>query len=199
MDRTYPFDSPVAILSFPYFSIVDKVRLSLSLVYLKITNKYQMFEKLTALSWAYKYMGQTVTRIVWGPLFSGKFAQHKDKISLTWFWARIKKRTPKLGYPYGGFASFTQSLVRQIQKMDGIIVLSDGVKKVRRTKNGFAIQTDKRTKLHADKILVTTPSFLLSKLFPMLPSAYKKKLEATRYLSAQVLVLRPSLSVPGGC
>lgn len=189
-DHIHPFDSPLAILSFPFFSLLDKFRLSLSLLYLKASNDYHKFENTSALFWIDKYMGKAARRIVWEPLFKGKFGEHKDSVLLTWFWARIKKRTPRLVYPIGGFASFTERLVKKIKKMGGKIVLGDGVNKINRTRNGFVIQTVKGAKLQADKILVTTPSSLLPKLFPNLPSSYKKTLEATQYLSAQVLVLR---------
>ncbi len=189
-EKIYPFDSPLSILSFPFFSLLDKARLSASLLYLKLSNSYAKFEDTLALRWINTYMGKNVSRIIWEPLFNGKFGEHKEKISLTWFWARIKKRTPKLAYPEGGFGSFTATLLKEIKKIGGIVLVSDGVSKIAKVRNSFIILTEKGARYKADKILVTTPSFLLPKLFPKLPTSYKKRVKSIKYLSAQVLVLR---------
>ena len=64
-------------------------------------------------------MGKKSFAMIWEPLFMNKFGKFADNISLAWFWARIKKRTPSLAYPKGGFLEFAKALTKQIEKNGG--------------------------------------------------------------------------------
>lgn len=186
--KIYPFDSPRSILQFPHFSFGDKVRVGATLLYLKLMKNNTMFESTSALPWIKRWMGYTATRIVWEPLFRGKFGENKQQILLTWFWARIKKRTPKLAYPAGGFATLTTKLVKRIQRMGGEIRTETEIKRILKNDNGWSVTTTKG-KVKADVVLVTAPSVVLARLFPQLKKAYRRRIESIKHLSAQVLIL----------
>ncbi|MFH1244030.1 MAG: FAD-dependent oxidoreductase [bacterium] len=188
-DKNFSFDSPLSIITFPFFSLIDKIRLGGALGYLKFVNNYRKLESVLALPWMNKWMGKTVTAIVWDPLFRGKFSKFRSKISLVWFWARIKKRTATLAYPEGGFASFTGTLMRKIRESGGQIMLEEQVTNIKKKRGEFVITTKKRVILRADKILVTTPSSVMTKLFTDFPASYRCKLQNIKHLSAQVLIL----------
>lgn len=185
-----PFDSPISVLKFPHLGLADKIRVGLVTMYLKILMDYSRLEGQLALEWVQKYMGKRATKIIWEPLFGGKFGKYKDKIALTWFWARIKKRTPKLAYPAGGFGAFTHKLVTEIRKHGGEIYTGLGVGQIRSSKSGVLLTTDSGNKQRFDKVIVTAPSFVLPKMLPQLPKPVVKKLSSIEHLFAQVLILR---------
>ena len=188
--QSAPFDSALSILRFPHFSLLDKVKVGATVVYLKLLSDYSQLEGTLALPWIRLYMGERATKIIWEPLFHGKFGEYKDKITLTWFWARIKKRTPRLAYPRGGFGAFTQTLVERITENGGGILTGVSVKQIRSTKTGISVKTDSGKQLKFDRVLVTAPSFVLPKLLPQLPKSYVNKLLSIEHLFAQVLILR---------
>lgn len=174
--KRLPFDNPLSLLTFPYLPLLDRLRMGLSLAYLKLVSNYEKFEGKKAYPWIKKWMGQKSTELIWNPLLSGKFGEFKNEIALTWFWARIKKRTPALAYPEGGFKKFADYLGKEIIKLGGKILLKTEVKKIEDLK-----------KEH-DKIIVTLPSPIFEKI-ANLPASYKKRINSISHLHAQVLIL----------
>jgi len=152
-----PFDSPLAIFQAPFLSWPSKLRVALTTTYLKATNNWQGLEKITATKWLPKYYGQQAYQNLWEPLLTGKFADQKDKISMAWFWARIKKRSQRLGYFQGGTQTLINALVKQIKTNNGTIKFNQEVKSLKNLK-------------HFDKIIITTPAnkFFKTKLPPMI-------------------------------
>lgn len=174
--KRFAFDSAISLLQFPYLSIFDKLRMGSSLAYLKLSGNHKKFEGKLAYPWIKKYMGENAFNLIWDPLLTGKFGTHKNNIALTWFWARIKKRTPSLAYPEGGFKNFADHLGNEIKKLDGKIYLNTGVKNLEELKKDY------------DKIIVTLPSPVFAKI-ANLPKNYKKRITSIPHLHAQVLIL----------
>ena len=120
-------DSPLSVLKFPHLPLPDKLRTGLVTAYLKTTNDWKGFEKITAVEWLKKFYGQKAFEVLWQPLLKAKFGDEADKVSMVWFWARIKKRSTKLGYIRGGFQVLIDKLVEKIKEADGEIVLNHEV------------------------------------------------------------------------
>ena len=89
---------------------------------LKLLPFQKSLEKITAKAFILKYMGKKSWQFIWQSLFEGKFRQDADKIPAIWFWARIKKRSSRLGYPEGGFANLITKMVEAIKKQGGQIL-----------------------------------------------------------------------------
>jgi protoporphyrinogen oxidase len=139
-------------------------------------------------------MGKKSFAMIWEPLFINKFGKFANNISLAWFWARIKKRTPLLAYPKGGFLEFAKALTREIKKNGGkfyfsteVIELSSDAKPEIKF---HRIGTLKFEIENYDAVIVTLPSFLFLKLAPTLPKDYQEKLEKLQSLGATNLILR---------
>lgn len=123
----YPLDSPASILKFPYLDIVSKIKMGISLGYLKLAPNWKNLEKITAKNYILKSMGTKPWRIIWQPLLEGKFGKYAETIPASWFWARIKKRSVYLGYPEGGFENFVKKATLAFEKMGGKIIYGQGV------------------------------------------------------------------------
>lgn len=191
--KIYQLDSPLTVLKFPLLSILDRLKMSAVIGFLKYDPFWKMLEKYKASIILPKLMGKKSYEMIWEPLFINKFGKFANDISLAWFWARIKKRTPSLAYPKGGFLKFAEELANQIKKMGGkisfgteIIELKNGNKVIIKYKNALGkIETD-----IFDKAIVTTPSFLFLKIVPNLPKNYKDNLIKLTGLGATNLMLR---------
>jgi protoporphyrinogen oxidase len=122
------FDSPIAVLKFPYFSLLEKIRFGLVTLYLRLSNNYLAFEKIAASTWLKKNYGEKVYQILWEPLLKSKFPFKTEQISLSWFWARIKVRGGKLGYLKGSLKTLTQKLTEEIKKNKGKIMTAHEIK-----------------------------------------------------------------------
>ncbi len=186
--KRLPFDSLTSVLRFPYLTLIDKLRLGFFVIYLKLTDNYRSFEGQKALPWIKKFMGVKVTNLIWDPLFTGKFGRYKDSIALTWFWARIKKRTPSLAYPEGGFEAFTQSLAQKIENQGGNINLNSLVTKIKSNQNKCSLEVNGKN-FSFDKIIITLPSPIFIRLCSELPKTYVKKISSILHLHALILIL----------
>ncbi len=121
------FDSPLSLISFPFLSFPNRLRTGIITSYLKLTSDWKSFENITAFSWLKKYYGKRSFEILWKPLLLGKFGNQAEKISMSWFWARIKKRSQRLGYFEGGFQVLINRLVEKIRDGGGEIYLNQEI------------------------------------------------------------------------
>jgi len=170
------FDTPWAVLSFPYLNILEKLRVGLVTGWLKITPFWQHLEKVTAERWLKKYYGKKAYQMLWEPLLKAKFGNKYEGIPASWFWARIKKRTNRLGYLEGGLLTLVESLAAKIKEGSGEIILGAEVKNLNELGD-------------FDKIIVTTSPESFLKIAPDLPKDYKIKIQKLESVGAIALVL----------
>ena len=172
----FQFDSLVSVLKSPFLSFWDKVRAGIVTAFLKTTSNWQALEKVTAQKWLERYYGPKAYQILWEPLIKAKFGQKSDEISAAWFWARIKKRSQRLGYFEGGFQTLTDRLAWKITKSQGKIRLNSEIKNLKEV-------------LGFDRIIFagSVPAFL--KIVPKVPINYRNQLGKLEMLGAVNLVL----------
>jgi protoporphyrinogen oxidase len=120
-EQIHHFDSPLSLLKFPFLSPVAKIRTGLTTLYLQKTTRWQPLEQLRAVDWLPRYYGRTAYQILWEPLLKSKFGRYYDQISMAWFWARLNKRSPQLGYLQGGFQTLIDALIKKITALGGKI------------------------------------------------------------------------------
>ena len=186
--KTLPLDNALSLLSFPHLPLIDKIRMGIIIFYLKQINNYKTLEGKEASSWIRKWMGEKNFSLIWDPLLGGKFSEYKNQIALTWFWARIKKRTPKLAYPEGGFKIFADKLGAEIEKLGGQFYLNTVITELKSSNSKCQIVANNKT-YGFDKIIVTLPSPIFTKIAKGLPKSYISKITSIAHLHAQVLIL----------
>ena len=201
--RIWNFASPKDLLTFTPLSFLDRVRLGLVTLYLQKTKNWRRFESVTALEWLQKRVGRRPYEVIWEPMLRGKFGRHYDKVSMAWLWGKIYLRVAsreriwekeKLGYPMGSFGEIFDALDREIKRMGGDVRLSTGVRRVI-VEDGRAVGLEVQTRgaepetKRYDAIIATTPSYVFTRLAPMLPEDYKQRLSDVTYLSAVLAIL----------
>lgn len=193
--KTFRFDSPFSILTFPCLPIVDRIRLGYWALRLKLTSNPKQFEDQKAGPWISEHMGEKSYRLIWAPLLQAKFGEFKDDIALTWFWARIYKRTQSLAYPEGGFMEFTQNLEARIKNLGGKLILDAEITNITSDDAGIKVTFNKQglsgrnQVLNFDKVISTLPSPILVKVAPQLPKSYTTRITSIPHLHAQNLIL----------
>lgn len=192
----YQLDSPYHVLTFPLLSPIERMRMGLALAVLRYNPLWQPFEYFSATRFLPSFLGTSAYKLLWEPLFWGKFKECMNDVSMVWFWNRIKKRTPILVYPQGGYLSFAKHLEREIINtglatisyntvVTNIRVASDNRVTLRYGK------TPKEARQHLfDKIVVTLPVSAFVHLAPQLPHAYISQLLRLKGLGAVNVILR---------
>lgn len=166
----YQLDSPMNLLTFPGLSAPDKLRTAALLGLLKLTPFWKPLENITAEHLLTSIGGNRAYKVLWEPLLVGKFGTFAPTIQAAWFWARIKKRTPRLAYMEGGFRTLIAALEKTIKKQGGIIRTNTSVSSMKDL-SGF------------DKILFTVPGPVAQKILPRL------RITPIPHLTAQTVIL----------
>lgn len=173
--KMYPLDSVISLLKFPGLTPSDRLRTGLMLAFFKLNPFWQPLEKITAARLILALGGRAGWKTIWEPLLRGKFGPYADQVAASWFWARIKKRTPALAYPIGGFQALINTLDAAIRRQNGKILL-----------NYQLVSLDQLTQF--DKIIFTIPTPIIAKIAPKLASELSPSLNIP-HLHAQVLIL----------
>ncbi|MCB0154741.1 MAG: NAD(P)/FAD-dependent oxidoreductase [Anaerolineae bacterium] len=196
--QIYPFDSPLRMLLYPKLPLIPKLRFGLTGLYLRLTKNWQALEQETAHNWLIRTMGQTAYDQLWKPLLVGKFGEYYQEVNMAWFWARIHKRSPRLGYFEGGFQGFVDALTNTVQSLGVEIHLNTTICAITRLEPGsFQIAHQSRqadtapcsTEACFDRVLITVSPHLLSRLVPNLPADYLASLQQLKSMGAVVIVL----------
>lgn len=185
ISRIIPIDTPQDFLLFPFLPWVDKLRAAAVLAFLKVTPFLPLFENMTAQEFLQKTMGDKVWNILWQELFRKKFGKYAGNILASFIWARIKKRTKKLGYVEAGFQTFIDYVAKTNQDLGVKIEKGKEVTTLVK-KDGVFIVNDQRF----DAVISTLPTPVLLKTVDVtLPKEYKKRLSRLKYLHAVNLIL----------
>ncbi len=185
----YPFDSPLRVLRFPHLSLVEKLRMGMVLAYLRWGSRnWHRFERHTAHHWLRRWMGRRPYQALWEPLLIGKFGDHYQEVNLAWFWARIFKRSPSLGYFEGGFQALIDRLAEKARARGVDIRLSARVERIHPAEGGLEVTTaDSRERF--DVVISTVSPRLMTRIVPALPEEYLANLLALRSMGAVVMTV----------
>ncbi len=181
-------DSAMSLLKLPFLSLMGRIRMGAILALLRLDKNFLRYEKETSYNFIKRTMGEKVFRIMWEPLFKGKFGSYADKISAAWFWARINPRTKSLAYFKGGFQKYADELGDFLKKKEVKIELNAKIKNVSGKTNKFSIKIGSDNK-DFDCVVFATPLEVAANLFKDFSPTYKDKLKSYDMLGAQYFVL----------
>lgn len=183
--RILPLDTPIDLMRFPYLGLVDKLRAGVVLAFLKVSPFFGFYEKVTSEDFLKISMGKNVWNRLWQTLFRGKFGDYAGIISASFIWARINKRTKKLGYIEGGFQKFVDHLVEKLKEKKVTIMTNHEIKDIRKRGKGFAVND----KVY-DKVISTLPTPVMTRLTGSIFSKkYLERFSKLKYLHAVVLIV----------
>ena len=192
------FDSPWAVLRYPYLSFVDKMRVGLVTLYLRVATNWRAMERVTAHEWMPRYIGERAYKALWEPLLANKMGSHYQQVNMAWFWARIHKRSRSLGYFEGGYQTLVDALVQQVRSQGAVLHLGTPVAEVKEcmpdgpasTAQGHKVCIRASDREFAfDAVLVTTSPQAMRRITPSLPQEYLEKVQGLRSMSGMVLIL----------
>lgn len=182
------FDSASAVLRYPYLSFIDKMRVGLVTLYLRLTNNWRPLERVTAHEWLPRYIGPRAYHVLWEPLLANKFGEYYQQVNMAWFWARLHKRTPRLGYYLGGYQTLINAVVDKVRAQGALIHLGTPVLEVKDCAPKVGLRVADQEYMF-DVVLITTSPQAMLRLSPSLPQDYLAQVGSLRSLGAVVLIL----------
>jgi protoporphyrinogen oxidase len=182
-------DGPLEVLKFSPLSIPARLRLGLGVAILKAIPDPERLEGQTATRWLRRWMGNEAYRVVWEPQLRGKFGTEAERIGMPWFWARVHDRTPKLGYPRGGFQLIYEALAADLERRGGKLELDCPIQAIERRDDKVVVTTP-RGEQAFDALLCSLPTRLFIQLTRGLPDDYARQYsQVGAHFSAHVLIL----------
>lgn len=197
--RGYNLNGALPVMRFPALPVVDRVRLGLSVAYLKYgIRDWRPLEQATAAEWTRRVMGERVYSVFIQPLLEGKFGPYADEVNMAWLWARFKARSFKLGYFVGGFQGFADHLLDTVRRRGATVHLAAPVDALRPLDTGgWEIHASGGAEAF-DRVIVTGSPGLLSRLVPQLPDSYLGQVKSLRSMGAVVMTLALTRPLTGG-
>jgi len=188
--RVYPFDSPLRVLAFTPISLVDRLRVGLVTLYLRLLRDWRPLEGASADEWLPRTVGKRAYEVLWKPMLIAKFGEENYReVNMAWFWARFHKRTPRLGYFVGGFQGFADLLAERVRAQGGEVQLETPVQAIRYIAEGcLRLETAAGAAEH-DRLIATCSPQEMLRLMPDLPADYAEKLAGLKSMGALVLIL----------
>lgn len=183
--KIFPLDTPVDFLKFPYLGFFEKIRAGAVLAFLKVSPFLPFYGKVTSEEFLKVTMGKNVWNRLWQQLFRGKFGEYAGIILASFIWARINKRTKKLGYIKGGFQALIDHLIIRLGEQDVKILSGHEIKKIVSVGKGFSVDGK-----FYDRIVSTLPTSIMAKLGKNLfPKKYLDRFSRLKYLHAVTVIL----------
>jgi len=187
--QIYPLDSPLRVLAFRPLPLLDRLRFGLVTALVRYRPSWRALERYTAHEWLSRALGKRAYEVLWEPLLIGKFGEeYYRQVNMAWFWARLAKRTPRLGYFVGGFQGFMDELAARVRALGGRVHLEAHVREIRREGERFRLALRAGDVVH-DRVLATCSPRMLRERVPELPADYAAGLDDLLSLGAVVLVL----------
>jgi protoporphyrinogen oxidase len=179
----------VTVLGMPKLSLISKLRFGLVGVLLKLYPNGLSLEKHTADSWMQRMAGCQAQAMIWRPLLISKFGALYDQVNMAWMWARLYKRTARLGTYGGGFQAMLEDLAEAVRGAGTTIHLKTPVERIAPVAGGgLEVQAGARGG-RFDRALCTAGPAELLKLVPDLPDPYAAQVRALRSTGAVALIL----------
>lgn len=186
----FRFDNLKSILLFPKLNLIDKLRLGLTTVIMKINPFWKPLEEVTAFDFIKTTMGERNLNLIWKPLFVSKFGKDAAKIPATFFWTRIKKRSFKLGYLKQGMETLVNSLIEEIKQNQGQILTKQEITKIAKFDGKFKIRVNNEDYPEKfDIVIAAIPPQILLKIVDDLSVGEQNCLTSLNSLGSLCLML----------
>ncbi len=189
-NKIYKFGSLKDILSTEIFNLPDKFRFLFILALIKLLPENIIYSyRGSALSMSKKFFGRKINRLIWEPLLIKKFSNSYSIVPSSWLFARIKCRTPQLGYIDGSFDLFSKKLLKIVNDSGVEIKLNSPIKKVEFKESKFLISTEGEPykKFEYDIAIMSTPQIVSNEILSNNIKHLSR--ESYEYLSATCVLI----------
>jgi protoporphyrinogen oxidase len=187
--RLYPFSGMRDFLRFPELSLIDKLRLILTVLHARFGGGEERHERESIIPYLTRWSGANAVKKIWRPLLRAKLGDEYQRASAEFIRATMRRlqgsrrggvRQECYGFVRGGYATILQALERHLRSIGVDFVLGESVRSVTVDRGRVAVVL-KDTQLIGDRVILTLPSPLCAKLCPQLWPSERHALSQDRY------------------
>ena len=195
--QPYRLSSPLDLLRFKPLPFFDRLRLGWMAVHARTVRDWRQLDDISCREYIHEVAGKEVYRVVWEPLFRGKFGTYADSVSAAWLWSKLVDRGGSrnsqghelLGYLRGGMGRMFEAIVAALQRNGHHVHFGQAVKRLQGTAEQITgIETSAGT-FQTDAVIGCVQLPQLAELLPEQAAAYRDSLGKIGFLSNVCLVL----------
>lgn len=202
--QPYRLSSPLDLLRFTPLSFIDRFRLGWLAIHARTVRDWRTLDDISAKEYIIKVAGANVYRVVWEPLFHGKFGAESEQISAAWLWSKLVDRGGSrnrqghemLGYLRGGLGRMFTAMIEQLQSMGHVVHTGQAVQRFEGTTDRIETIITDTGAFPADVVIGCAQLPDLADMLPERAHEYSAALRQIRFLAnvCLVLTLKKSLS-----
>ncbi len=201
--QLYSMSNSLEFLKFPPLTLVEKIRLGLTIFYASKIKNWRKLEGVSVSDWLLKHSGRGVFEKIWLPLLRAKLGEPYRDTSAAFIWAHINRmysarrsglKKEMFGYVPGGYASVLRSWTAKLESLGVEVHASAAVESVSSGDSGVDVRLASGETSRFANVVFTTPSSTIAQACPQLSASEAKRFRDVRYLGivcASLLVKKP--------
>ena len=202
--QLYSMSNNVEFLKFPPLNLIDKFRLGATIFYASKLKDWKKLEQIPVADWLKKLSGSRTFEKIWLPLLRAKLGENYTKTSAAFIWATIDRmyaarrtglKKEMFGYMSGGYARILDAFTQQLIDEGVDVQVDSPTKFVQPTGVGTVmVESTNHAKTEFDKVVMTTPSPVISNMCPALSEQEHNRHNGLQYqgiVCASALLKKP--------
>lgn len=187
--KVHSVSNAVEFLKFPPLSLVERVRLGLTVFYASRVKDWQRLENMSVEEWLTRLSGHRTFEVFWLPLLRSKLGENYKKASAAFIWAIIQRlyrarrtgmKREMFGYVSGGYKRVLATYELRLHELGVDIVTNSPVSQVARADVGVQVKHPGGISTF-DRVLVSTPAPLAARIIEGLAPDEVQRLENVIY------------------
>lgn len=192
--KQYPATSLVEMATLPMLKFSDRARIGASIA-ASLALPMPVANKMTAVSWLRRTAGSSALEAFWWPILRAKLGTQADQVSagfmVSTFRRLVKARLKGAGDRFGvlpaGYGPVFQAMRERIIELGGEVLTGANATQVHsnggpESGKGVAVTLEDGRLLEADRVFVTAPGPITTKLVPQLAPDEVRRLTGAPYL-----------------
>lgn len=201
--KLYSVSNSLEFLRFPPLSLIDKVRLALTILYGSRVTDWKRLEQIPVETWLTRLSGKRTFERFWLPLLRSKLGENYRATSAAFIWTTIQRlyaarrtglKTEMFGYVRGGYARILDQFMALLQSEGVQINLGRPIKSIEGS-NGKVLIEDKTGVIEEfNHVVLTAPAPLAARVCKGLSAEEYGRMNGVLYqgiICASLLLTKP--------
>ena len=192
-DKLYSMSDTKEFLQFPPLTLIEKLRLGGTIFYASKIKNWKRLEKVPVATWLRRWSGNGTFNKIWEPLLKAKLGESYKITSASFIWATISRmykarrtglKKEMFGYVRGGYRTIIDRLIEVLDEQNVTVKTGSPIESIRKQDDGqFEIKYAGQDHAeHFDKVIMTTPNHILSRVCSDLSDDEKQRFDSVKYL-----------------
>ncbi len=202
--KLYSMSDTAEFLKFPPLNLIEKLRLGGTIFYASKIKNWKRLEKVKVADWLSRWSGKGTFKKIWEPLLKAKLGESYHRTAASFIWAHISRmykarrtglKKEMFGYVEGGYRSIINRMSDLLEELNVDIRVDHPISKIKKQEDGrFKIDFQGRDSETFDRVIMTTPNSIMSRVCEDISADEKKRFDKVEYLGivcASLLLKKP--------